>query len=342
MSDGKAFGKMAAADSGGDLYSSFMQRLGMTRQNGARGKYGVSFHGDGAKSRGEFWYYGYKDWFYISVCDFTALQDLPMHMPAMRYLVLRLGKSGHRAEGRLTSFLEEKGSQGHAILRAGRHISYVEILYLPAYYEGFVPSLYEEGGGFQDPAAIMKSLHISGNWPSGILQLLRGLAQEKDSPSATALTCIAKGHELMALLLQAGKRGSAVRDADLPGMAEVISHIGSHLGAPITQKELVHVSKMSATKLKSTFKAFTGKTITEYVSRKRMEKAEELLAETENSVDAVAQLTGFCTPTGFSTAFRKYSGLSPRAFRRRMAFQCTENPTDGLQDREDPRELPDW
>lgn len=54
----------------------------------------------------------------------------------------------------------------------------------------------------------------------------------------------------------------------------------------------------------------------DYLLKYRLEKAMELLIYTNDSVSNIAEAVGFLEPRGFSTAFKKYFGVSPTMIRK--------------------------
>ncbi|MFZ4863303.1 helix-turn-helix transcriptional regulator [Sphingobacterium sp. Mn56C] len=80
---------------------------------------------------------------------------------------------------------------------------------------------------------------------------------------------------------------------------------------PPTQKELAAEVLMSESKLRKDFKEYFSVTIHDYLTRVRMEKARTYLLEDKLSVYEVALLTGFGHQNNFSSAFKKYYGISP-------------------------------
>lgn len=62
---------------------------------------------------------------------------------------------------------------------------------------------------------------------------------------------------------------------------------------------------------------FCGRKPMEMVTRIRMQQAQELLISTSHQVKAIAAHLGYADSFSFSTAFKRYSGLSPREFRNR-------------------------
>jgi two-component system, response regulator YesN len=63
------------------------------------------------------------------------------------------------------------------------------------------------------------------------------------------------------------------------------------------------------------FKQETGETITEYITKVRMEKAKELLKSSDLKILEVAQNVGFENPHYFSTVFKKYTGIHAQKYR---------------------------
>ena len=159
---------------------------------------------------------------------------------------------------------------------------------------------------------------------------------------AAQLYFVAKVHELMSLILEVKDKKMGLRDADIPLVLVVTDYINENYTRNIYQKDLVKITNVSATKLKRVFKQFTGKTISEYITAKRMDRAMELLASSPVCIEEMAGMVGFETPTGFATAFKKYTGEAPRQFRAKMTFQLNKNPTQNFQDAEKPSLMPIW
>ncbi|MEV6784863.1 helix-turn-helix transcriptional regulator [Streptomyces sp. NPDC051098] len=63
------------------------------------------------------------------------------------------------------------------------------------------------------------------------------------------------------------------------------------------------------------FKAVYGQTPGQYLSRRRIDRAEELLRSANLSVTEICTLVGFSSLGTFSTRFKKQTGLSPSDYR---------------------------
>jgi two-component system response regulator YesN len=63
------------------------------------------------------------------------------------------------------------------------------------------------------------------------------------------------------------------------------------------------------------FKEKTGMNLTDYISLFRVEKAKELLLQTKDSINDIAQQVGIYSRATFQRLFKKYEGVSPNEFR---------------------------
>lgn len=69
--------------------------------------------------------------------------------------------------------------------------------------------------------------------------------------------------------------------------------------------------------LRQVFKKSTGKTLFKFIEEVRITRAQAMLATHTTPLKVIAHQLGFCTPSAFSLAFRKATGLTPREFRLR-------------------------
>ena len=68
------------------------------------------------------------------------------------------------------------------------------------------------------------------------------------------------------------------------------------------------------------FKRHTGMNFTEYVSRLRIDRAKELLANPNLRISEIAYEVGFQSLTHFNRIFRKLEGQAPTAYRDSIAM----------------------
>lgn len=72
---------------------------------------------------------------------------------------------------------------------------------------------------------------------------------------------------------------------------------------------------ISRASLYNRVKQLTDMGSNEYINKLRMEKAAELLKQTDLSITVIAEQTGFSTSRYFSTAFKKYMGITPTQYK---------------------------
>ena len=72
--------------------------------------------------------------------------------------------------------------------------------------------------------------------------------------------------------------------------------------------------------LKKGFKQLWGLTVFGFWKRKKMEKASELLIKRDVTIGEIAQKLGYKNHRHFSTAFKKFFGISPKDYRKNNSF----------------------
>jgi AraC family transcriptional regulator len=103
------------------------------------------------------------------------------------------------------------------------------------------------------------------------------------------------------------------------------------LAEPASIAVFAKLCDLSASHLARCFRQTTGRTLRAFVEAIRMERACALLAESELPVKDIATASGFSTPRYFSTAFRRATGETPRAYRARAkakVFRLASRGTD--------------
>lgn len=106
---------------------------------------------------------------------------------------------------------------------------------------------------------------------------------------------------------------------DLVGNAyvrQMQEYIRTHYIEDFTAEEIEGACGLSYKYAGTLFKEATGRTIREYQRMLRLDKAQQLLKETDRSVTEIAQLAGFTDVFYFSKIFHKEKGCSPRDYRR--------------------------
>ncbi len=98
----------------------------------------------------------------------------------------------------------------------------------------------------------------------------------------------------------------------------------------IAHAELARAAHMSAAGFSRYFRRVTGHTVTEYISRFRVDKAKELLVSGDHAVIWIAHEVGFQSHSYFDRVFRAITGLTPHVFRARYAPLVPMDPPADL------------
>jgi AraC-like DNA-binding protein len=102
--------------------------------------------------------------------------------------------------------------------------------------------------------------------------------------------------------------------ADRP-IRQVLSLMHSNLAHGWTLDELGHQVGLSRSALAERFRSAMGDTPLNHLRTLRMQKAMQLLIDTTQTLEQVAQAVGYQDAFGFSKVFKRTTGQSPRQFR---------------------------
>ncbi len=92
--------------------------------------------------------------------------------------------------------------------------------------------------------------------------------------------------------------------------------IHAGLFRPLTLSSLAEELSVSKEYLAACFKKDFGVTVTHYIHQKKTELARKILADSDYSINAVADLLCYRSTSYFIKVFKTYTGLSPGAYRR--------------------------
>jgi AraC family transcriptional regulator len=98
-------------------------------------------------------------------------------------------------------------------------------------------------------------------------------------------------------------------------LKRVVEYVDNHLSGRITLLDLAAVAGLSRMHFASQFRAATGFRPHEYLLRRRIQRAEELLRQSTMTLVEIALTVGFQTQAHFTTVFKRFVGDTPYQWR---------------------------
>lgn len=92
--------------------------------------------------------------------------------------------------------------------------------------------------------------------------------------------------------------------------------ISQYLHAPLQLPEIAKRIGTYEKKLTQTFREITGLTVFAFIREERISRARQLLADTDLSMQDIADQVGFQSAANFATAFRERMNITPSAYRQ--------------------------
>jgi len=164
---------------------------------------------------------------------------------------------------------------------------------------------------------------------AGLLTALRGaINDERGSPEERL-------RRVSAILQAVEERRQQARLHVRGGLApwqvhKVASYIETNLGSPIRTESLASVARLSRSHFSRAFRNSFGDSPIEYIIRRRIERAQELMLSTNASLSQIAHDCGFADQAYLCRLFRRFVGESPGTWRRTRVNGVTTTPSPRL------------
>jgi LacI family transcriptional regulator len=124
----------------------------------------------------------------------------------------------------------------------------------------------------------------------------------------------AKGHFIPPIGVETRQSTDVLALADRE-IAAAVRFIREHACDGATIEDLLRVVPLSRRVMESRYRKATGRTPHQDLLRFRIDRVQQLLAETDHSLERIATLAGFNHPEYMSVAFRRETGTTPGKFR---------------------------
>ncbi|MFG1349951.1 helix-turn-helix domain-containing protein [Xanthobacter autotrophicus] len=104
-------------------------------------------------------------------------------------------------------------------------------------------------------------------------------------------------------------------------LKRVTAFIEAHLAEPVTLTEMAEAAGLSRMHFAAQFRHATGLRPHQFLLKRRIERAQDLLRDTRDPLVQIALAAGFQTQAHFTTVFRRFAGDTPYQWRRANAVR---------------------
>ncbi|MEM6676699.1 MAG: AraC family transcriptional regulator [Pseudomonadota bacterium] len=159
------------------------------------------------------------------------------------------------------------------------------------------------------------------------LALARQLAEQMARPDPTsAVYAPLLLHTLVVDVLRtarAGQDGASRDRAPLSDrvLRQIEDHIDQHIAESIRTKDLAEIARVSSTSFTRAFKQATGFAPYQFVLERRLQKAQEMVLSTRDSLAQIAFLCGFSSQAHMTDVCRNKLGVTPGQMRRDQSLE---------------------
>jgi AraC family transcriptional regulator len=95
-------------------------------------------------------------------------------------------------------------------------------------------------------------------------------------------------------------------------LKKVLAHIDDQLGDKLSLSGLAAVAGLSVSHFSASFRASVGQSVHQYVTRRRVDRAQALLRQRIQPISQIAAATGFAHASHLAYHMRRLLGISPR------------------------------
>jgi AraC-like DNA-binding protein len=176
---------------------------------------------------------------------------------------------------------------------------------------------------FRGENAFRHKLHLSASQQRTASQLIetmrRELARQADGYRSLCGAALVQLVVLIARCYDAATNNyitSEEFDRKQSMVEAAITYLEQHYGGEVSVEDVARSAFISPSRLSHVFKQTTGMSLMDYLTQIRIDRAQQLLADTDNTVAQVSFELGIQSPTYFTRLFRRLTGKSPSQFRQ--------------------------
>lgn len=204
------------------------------------------------------------------------------------------------------NFLRQDFNLSPLEMEAASIAKYPELI--PFLYEGYIDFVFTESEFAHISALIGLLTRLHQNRTLGTMERIRGGLME----------LIGFAIERHATALQALSRNRTFMRGRSDALQRVLQFIDQNLSRDISLQEVAQAAFLSPNYLSQMLKKQTGLAFIDWLTARRMEQAQHLLAHGVQRISEIANIVGFTDEAYFTRRFRQRFGQSPTEYRKAM------------------------
>ncbi len=162
---------------------------------------------------------------------------------------------------------------------------------------------------FADPLGVALTRQI-------LAELYAPQASEREA-YVSAMVNALKAHILAGPLVQGHPSEIPTSDFSAFRLHKIMNAVLEHPEAEHSLEQMAAMAGITPSHFCRVFKKATGISPHQYVMKARLDKAQQMLVQTDLTLAAVSEALGFASQSHFSRAFRGYAGISPSEYRNK-------------------------
>ena len=115
-------------------------------------------------------------------------------------------------------------------------------------------------------------------------------------------------------------QGNKGKSSALKQFRDILEDIRQNYTKQMTLKEVAERHYMTQPYVSNLFRRYLNKSYTQYIVQLRLKKAEELLRITSETIEIIAEKSGFSSARSFASYFKEAYGRNPAAYRKQCIF----------------------
>ncbi len=107
-----------------------------------------------------------------------------------------------------------------------------------------------------------------------------------------------------------------IRPKEIENLEKIKKYVSDNIDKKLTAQTISKGTYISRSTLYSILSTHLGCTVSEFICKAKIDRAKEMLRETDLPVKDISEALGFSSPAYFGKAFKEFEGLSPLKFRK--------------------------